>query len=76
MLSSVLNSERAIQVNIQIMRTFVGLRREMLNTVSLKRRIEAIEKKYDSQFKIVFDAIKRLLIPLDEKRKAKIGFHS
>ena len=76
MLSSVLNSERAVQVNIQIMRAFVVLRREALNLLGLKRKIEAIEEKYDSQFAVVFDAIKKLLVPVADKRKVKIGFHS
>ena len=61
MLSSVLNSERAIQVNIQIMRAFIKLK-EMLSThKDLKQKIEEMEKKYDYQFKIVFDAIKQLI---------------
>lgn len=73
MLSSVLNSERAIQVNIQIMRAFVKLK-EMLSThKDLKQKIEEMEKKYDYQFKIVFDAIKQLLEP-PTKPKGKIGF--
>ncbi len=74
MLSSVLNSPRAIQVNIQIMRTFTKLR-EMLSThVELKQKIENLEKKYDYQFKIVFETIKKLLEPPD-KPKNPIGFH-
>jgi len=61
MLSSVLNSERAIQVNILIMRAFNKLR-EMLSThEDLRRKVEAMEKKYDRQFKVVFDAIKQLI---------------
>ena len=73
MLSSVLNSERAIQVNIQIMRAFIKLK-EMLSThKDLKQKIEEMEKKYDYQFKIVFDAIKQLLEPPAEP-KGKIGF--
>ena len=73
MLSSVLNSERAIQVNIQIMRAFIKLK-EMLSThKDLKQKIEEMEKKYDYQFKIVFDAIKQLLEP-PVKQKSKIGF--
>jgi len=75
MLSSVLNSERAILVNIQIMRAFVNLRRVALTYVGLKRKIEAIEKKYDTQFKIVFEAIKKLLTPPLIEKKRKIGFH-
>ena len=73
MLSSVLKSKRAIQVNIQIMRTFIKLK-EMLSThKDLKQKIEEMEKKYDYQFKIVFDAIKQLLEP-PVKPKGKMGF--
>lgn len=57
MLSSVLNSKRAIMVNIQIMRAFVSLKRENLNYAGLKRKLEAMEKKYDVQFRAVFQAI-------------------
>jgi len=73
MLSSVLNSERAIKVNIQIMRTFTRFREMLMTHKDLKEKIEAMEKKYDYQFKIVFDAIKQLLEP-PEKTKKKIGF--
>jgi len=76
MLSSVLNSERAIQANIQIMRAFVSLKRESLTYVGLKRKIEAMEKKYDVQFSLVFKAIKKLLEPPKAKPKRQIGFHS
>jgi len=76
MLSSVLGSERAIMVNIQIMRAFINLRRIGLTYVELRRKIESMEKKYDGQFRIVFKALKELLEPprVEEKRK-KIGFH-
>ncbi len=75
MLSSVLNSERAIMVNIQIMRAFIKLQRIGLTYVELKRKIETMEKKYDKQFSIVFQAIKRLLEPPQvEEKKRKIGF--
>ncbi len=74
MLSGVLNSDRAILVNIQIMRAFVQLRREALTYVALKRKIEALENKYDAQFRAVFSAIKQILIQ-EEKPKGKIGFH-
>ena len=73
MLSSVLNSERAIQVNILIMRAFTKLR-EMLSThEDLRKKVEAMERKYDHQFKVVFDAIKQL-IDIESKPKRKIGF--
>jgi hypothetical protein len=75
MLSSVLNSERAIQVNIQIMRTFTKLRQLMTTHEGLKKKIEDMEKKYDSQFKVVFEAIRELLAPPKEKIKPKIGFY-
>ena len=73
MLSSVLNSQRAIHVNIQIMRTFTRLREMLMTHKDLKLKIEAMEKKYDYQFKIVFDAIKQLL-ERPEKPKKRIGF--
>lgn len=75
MLSSVLRSQRAVEVNIAIMRTFVQLRRLMDSNRDLARRIEAMETRYDEQFSQVFDAIK-LLIAEDKTRKAKppIGF--
>ena len=74
MLSSVLSSERAIQVNIQIMRIFTKLREMVSSHRELKEKIEKMEKKYDEQFMIVFDAIKQLL-STPEKSKGKIGFH-
>ena len=73
MLSSVLRSEQAIKVNIQIMRTFTKLREMLLTHKDLKRKIEDIEKKYDTQFKIIFDAIKKLISP-PQKPKKSIGF--
>lgn len=76
MLSSVLNSERAIMVNIQIMRAFAQLRRMLLTNGDLKRKIEEMEKKYDKQFVIVFQAIKQLLEPPPVKEKKIIGFRT
>ena len=73
MLSSVLHSERAIQVNIAIMRTFVKLRQMLASNAELARKLAAMEKKYDTQFKVVFDAIRQLMTP-PEKPKKKIGF--
>jgi len=73
MLSSVLNSERAIQVNIAIMRAFVRLRKILASHVELAHKLEALEKKYDSQFKVVFDAIRQLMAP-KEAAKKRIGF--
>jgi hypothetical protein len=63
MLSSVLKSERAVEVNIAIMRTFVKMRELMASQVELARKIEAMEKKYDEQFQEVFTIIKKMLIP-------------
>ena len=75
MLSSVLNSQRAIDVNIAIMRTFVKLRELLMTHKDLARKLEAMEKKYDSQFKIVFDAIKQLMQPPEVPvKKGRIGF--
>ena len=75
MLSSVLNSERAIQVNIAIIRAFTRLREIMLTHKELREKIEAMEKKYDSQFKSIFDAIRQLIEPPIPK-KEPIGFRS
>jgi ORF6N domain len=74
MLSSVLNSERAVQVNIAIMRTFVQLRRLMDSNADLARKIESLEKKYDEKFAVVFAAIKQLITPPEPPRR-RIGFH-
>jgi phage regulator Rha-like protein len=73
MLSSVINSDRAIQVNIQIMRAFNQLRQMLSTHKDLKKKIEAMEKKYDQQFQIVFEAIKQLL-ETESKPRKKIGF--
>ena len=73
MLSSVLNSPRAIKVNIEIMRAFVRLRRMLASHAGLARKLDALEKKYDSQFKVVFEAIRQLMAPKEAPNK-KIGF--
>ncbi|HWR81895.1 MAG TPA: ORF6N domain-containing protein [Candidatus Deferrimicrobium sp.] len=73
MLSSVLRSERAIQVNIEIVRAFVRLRRLLGSHVELARKLDALEKRYDTQFKVVFDAIRELMAPQKRKRRL-IGF--
>lgn len=73
MLSSVLNSQHAIQVNIQIMRTFMKLREILASHQELREKIEIMERKYDAQFKTVFEAIKALLNP-PAKSKRTIGF--
>jgi hypothetical protein len=74
MLSSVLRSKLAIEVNIAIMRTFVQLRRLMDTNRDLARKIEALEKKYDEHFAEVFAAIKQLIAP-PVPPKRQIGFH-
>jgi phage regulator Rha-like protein len=74
-LSSVLRSKRAVQVNIAIMRTFVRLREMLLSNAGLARKLDALEKKYDAQFKVVFDAIRELMTPPEPPRR-QIGFHS
>ena len=73
MLSSVLNSERAIYVNIQIMRTFTKLRALLSTHKDIQRKIEEMEKKYDKQFRVVFDAIRALITPPATTKK-RIGF--
>jgi len=72
MLSSVLNSDRAIRVNIQIMRAFVQLRRMLISNSDLRRKIEEMEKKYDGQFAIVFEALRQLFEP--PKQTDAVGF--
>jgi len=74
MLSGVLHSKRAIQVNIQIMRAFIQLKRMLLSNEHLKRRIDEMEQKYDKQFAVVFEAIRRLLEPPVEKQREIRGF--
>jgi hypothetical protein len=73
MLSSVLRSKRAISVNIEIMRAFVRLRQLLASHVELARKLDSLEKKYDAQFKVVFDAIRQLMTPTEPKRRP-IGF--
>ena len=73
MLSGVLHSERAIHVNIVIMRAFVKLRKILASHKDLARKLENLEKKYDAQFRVIFDAIRQLMKPT-EKKKKRIGF--
>jgi len=73
MLSSVLRSERAVRVNIEIMRAFVRMRQMLASHADLARKVAALEKKYDAQFKVVFDAIRELMKP-PEPRQRRIGF--
>jgi len=76
MLSSVLRSARAVRVNIEIMRAFVQLRQMLSSNADLARKLAALEKKYDAQFKVVFDAIRELMAPPEPPRKKPIGFTS
>lgn len=73
MLSTVLRSERAVQVNIEIMRAFVRLRAMLASNVELARRLDELERRYDTQFKIVFDAIRELMKP-PEPSTRRLGF--
>lgn len=73
MLSSVLRSKRAIEVNIAIMRTFVKLREILTTNAALRRKIEAMERKYEEQFKLVFKLLSKMVMPTP-KRKTQIGY--
>jgi len=73
MLSSVLRSPRAVQVNIEIMRAFIRLRRLLASREDLARRLDELEQKYDARFKAVFDAIRQLIVPPERVRRS-IGF--
>jgi hypothetical protein len=73
MLSSILHSRRAIQVNIEIMRAFIHLRQMLASHVDLQRKLDALEKKYDAQFSEVFEVIRQLMKP-EEPPKRAIGF--
>ena len=73
MLSSVLSSPRAVRVNIEIMRAFVRLRQWLASNAELARKLAELEQKYDVQFRVVFDAIRQLMTPLEPPRR-QIGF--
>jgi hypothetical protein len=76
MLSAVLNSDIAIDVNVNIMRAFVAMRRVGLTYIELKRKIDSMEKKYDKQFQVIFKALRQLLNPpSDPKKNRKMGFY-
>jgi hypothetical protein len=75
MLSSVLRSPRAVLVNIEIMRAFVRLRQLLYSHAELARKLEALEQRYDAQFRVVFDAIRELMAPPVEQPK-RIGFQN
>ena len=75
MLSSVLRSTRAVQVNVEIIRAFVRLRRMVASNANLARKLAELEKRYDAQFRVVFDAIRELMAP-PKKPPPRIGFRS
>ncbi len=75
MLSSVLTSNRAVQVNIAVVRTFVRLRQILSTHENLARKLDSLERRYDEQFKVVFDAIRQLMTPPATPTSRKIGFH-
>lgn len=76
MLSSVLRSQRAVQVNIAIMRTFVQLRQMLASNAGLAKKLAALEAKYDEQFKVVFDAIRELMSKPSPLTGGEMGFHT
>ena len=71
MLSSVLKSRRAIQVNIEIMRAFVRMRQMIASHEELARRLDELERKYDVRFRVVFDALRKLMQPTETKRSPR-----
>jgi len=75
MAANVLNSERAVQASVTVVRAFVRLRQILATNAELARKLEELEKKYDAQFKVVFNAIRQLMTPPEPKRK-QIGFHA
>ncbi len=74
MLSSVLRSKTAVAVNIEIMRVFVNLRQMLISHTELAHKLNSLEKKYDAQFKVVFNSIRELMKPAEPRKKGKIGF--
>ena len=74
MLAAILNSPVAVQASIQVVRAFVKLRQMVASNAELARKLHALEKKYDAQFKVVFDAIRQLMSPPETKKKGQIGF--
>lgn len=75
MAANILNSERAVQTSVAVVRAFVRLRQMIASNTELARKLAELEKKYDAQFKVVFDAIRQLMSPPDLKRK-QIGFQA
>jgi len=76
MAANVLNSDKAVEISVLIVRAFVKMRVMLSETKNLAKRVDELESKYDSQFSDVFTAIKQLILPLHEKKKPKIGFPS
>jgi len=74
MAAAVLNSERAVEMSIFVVRAFVKIRQMLSSHVELARKLASLEKKYDTQFKVVFDAIRELMAPPETKKKRRIGF--
>ena len=74
MLSSVLRSPRAIAVNVEIMRAFVRMRRMLSEHADLAARLDRLEREYDGKFKVIFEAIRQLMLPPAEPRRQRIGF--
>ena len=74
MAATVLNSPQAVTMSLAVVRAFVKLRRMALSVEGLARKVNALEQKYDKQFKVVFDAVRRLMAPPPEPPKRKIGF--
>ena len=74
MAANLLNSERAVEASVEVVRAFVRLRTMVLTNAELAKRLDALEKRYDEHFKIVFTAIRQLMVPPQTKKKP-IGFH-
>lgn len=74
MAASVLNSERAVQVSVAVVRAFVRLRKLLATHADLARKLDAMEKKYDGQFRVIFDAIRRLMTPPAEPKRPAMGY--
>jgi hypothetical protein len=75
MLANVLNSERATQTSVQVVRAFVRLRQLLASNAELARKLAALEKKYDAQFRVVFEAVRKLMTPPKPPKRREIGFH-
>ena len=75
MAANVLNNERAVRASVEVVRAFVRLRQMLASNTELAKKLEELERKYDRQFKVVFDAIRQLMTPPEQKRK-QIGFHA